>query len=68
MMMMGVVPMPLYAVAMAYAALDLYLLDSETSRTAHSAHLGGLAFGIVYYLVLLRKKGGVWQLISRRTR
>ncbi|CAK1365927.1 hypothetical protein CB0940_09618 [Cercospora beticola] len=68
MMMMGVVPMPLYAVALAYAALDLYMLDSGTSRTAHSAHLGGLAFGIVYYLVLLRKKGGVWQLISSRRR
>ncbi|KAM3417770.1 hypothetical protein BST61_g5999 [Cercospora zeina] len=66
MLIMGVVPAPLWAATLLFAAVDLFLLDSESSRVGHSAHLGGYAFGIVYYLALLRKKGGVWQLVSRK--
>jgi membrane associated rhomboid family serine protease len=37
-----------------YAAYDGYYLNSENSRIGHAGHLGGLAFGIGYYLLRLR--------------
>lgn len=50
----GVVPLPLWATVAGYAAYDGYYLNNNNSRVAHSGHLGGLAFGIAYYLLKLR--------------
>ncbi|KAF2211934.1 hypothetical protein CERZMDRAFT_10602, partial [Cercospora zeae-maydis SCOH1-5] len=54
MLIMGIVPAPLWVLSLLYAGVDLYMLDSKSSRVGHSAHLGGFAFGILYYLGLLR--------------
>jgi membrane associated rhomboid family serine protease len=50
----GIIPLPLWATVAGYAAYDGYYLNSTNSRVAHSGHLGGLAFGIAYYLLKLR--------------
>jgi len=50
----GIVPIPLWGLVVAYAAYDGYYLSSTDTRVAHAGHLGGLAFGIVYYLARLR--------------
>lgn len=59
-------PIPLVVVTMGYVAYDTYSLDSKTSTTGHAAHLGGFAFGVVYYLLSLRRFGGVWRFLTRR--
>lgn len=51
--LMGVVPAPLWALALGYMAYDGYYMNKE-SKTAHAGHLGGAAFGIVYALLRLR--------------
>ncbi|KAI6923324.1 hypothetical protein KC355_g16982 [Hortaea werneckii] len=53
------VPVPLWVLAVVYAAVDTYFLDDARSRVAHSAHLGGTVFGAVFYLGFLRRFGGV---------
>jgi membrane associated rhomboid family serine protease len=50
----GIVPMPLWGLVTGYALYDGYYLDSKESRIGHAGHLGGLAFGIVYYFARLR--------------
>jgi membrane associated rhomboid family serine protease len=50
----GIVPVPLWALVTFYAAYDGYYLNSADSRIGHAGHLGGLAFGIVYYVARLR--------------
>ena len=61
----GVLSMPLWVMTGSFLALDYYMMESEAlSRVGHSAHLGGAAFGFLYYTVFLRKYGGVFQ--SRR--
>jgi membrane associated rhomboid family serine protease len=50
----GIIPLPLWATVAGYAAYDGYYLNNSSSRVAHSGHLGGLAFGIAYYLLKLR--------------
>ncbi|KAJ4365716.1 hypothetical protein N0V83_008336 [Neocucurbitaria cava] len=50
----GIVPVPLWALVAGYAAYDGYYLNSADTRVAHSGHLGGLAFGIMYYVLKLR--------------
>ncbi|KAH8727218.1 hypothetical protein GQ44DRAFT_704679 [Phaeosphaeriaceae sp. PMI808] len=50
----GIVPMPLWALVAGYAFYDGYYLNDPNSRVAHSGHLGGLAFGITYYMLRLR--------------
>lgn len=67
-MVVLVFPAPLFLVTAGYVAADTYYLDSKTSRIGHAAHLGGLAFGAVYYFVSLRRFGGVWQWVRRALR
>lgn len=50
----GVVPVPLWLLTVGYAAYDGFYLNSETTRTAHAGHLGGLGFGLAYYFLKLR--------------
>lgn len=59
MLVMGVVPTPMWALMALYVLWDTYLLDSRTSKVGHAAHLGGAAFGGFYYLLLLRRGGGL---------
>ncbi|GAB7337635.1 hypothetical protein MBLNU457_g2930t1 [Dothideomycetes sp. NU457] len=61
------VPIPLWAITAGYFAVDAYYLSSQTSRTAHAGHLGGLAFGAASYFVLLKGIApfGVWYAVSR---
>lgn len=42
----------------AFVAYDIGYLGSQTSRTGHAAHLGGAAFGAVFYALVLRRLGG----------
>ncbi|KZM22593.1 serine-type endopeptidase [Ascochyta rabiei] len=51
----GIVPVPLGLVVLGYAFYDGYYLHSENSRVAHAGHLGGLAFGLAYYFLKLRR-------------
>jgi membrane associated rhomboid family serine protease len=51
----GFIPVPLWAIVLGYATYDGYYLNDSSSRIAHSGHLGGLAFGIAYYLLKLRR-------------
>ncbi|OCK82432.1 rhomboid-domain-containing protein [Lepidopterella palustris CBS 459.81] len=55
----GVAPVPLWAIIGVYFAIDSYYLNQKGSRVSHSGHLGGLAFGFLYYLVRLRRYGGI---------
>ncbi|KAG9192165.1 hypothetical protein G6011_10899 [Alternaria panax] len=50
----GIVPMPLWALVTGYAIYDGYYVNSTNSRIGHAGHLGGLAFGLVYYFARLR--------------
>jgi membrane associated rhomboid family serine protease len=50
----GIVPMPLWALVTGYAFYDGYFVNNPNSRIGHAGHLGGLAFGLVYYLARLR--------------
>lgn len=65
MRIMGVIPAPLWAVTLGFAAVDTYFLHTD-SKVGHSAHLGGSIFGLVYYAVFLRWYGGIWQMIRMR--
>lgn len=57
---------PLWLVTIGYALFDGFSLDSPTSKTAHSGHLGGLAFGVAYYVAYLRKSpSGLWHVARR---
>ncbi len=58
MLLFGVVPVPLWALIGAYFALDSFYLD-RGGRVAHAGHLGGLAFGVAFYLLRLRRFGGL---------
>lgn len=61
------VPIPLVGITVLYAAVDAYLLDSE-SPLGHSAHLGGVVSGVLHYALYLRKLGGVALLFKRGMR
>jgi len=67
MLVMGVVPMPLWALTLLYAGVDIWYLDSG-SRIGHAAHLGGSAFGLLYYFAGMRGFGGVWYMLGRGLR
>ncbi len=57
---MGVLPMPLWAITGGYFLLDTYFMQAGTQTgIGHSAHVGGGAFGALYYAVFLRKYGGL---------
>lgn len=59
MLLYGFVPVPLWGLMLGYFALDNYMIDSQHSRTASSAHIGGLVFGALYYALRLRRFGGI---------
>ncbi|KAF1946645.1 hypothetical protein EJ02DRAFT_450373 [Clathrospora elynae] len=50
----GIIPMPLWALVTGYAVYDGYYINNADSRIAHAGHLGGLAFGLLYYFARLR--------------
>lgn len=50
----GIIPMPLWALVAGYAVYDGYYLNSADTRISHAGHLGGLAFGLAYYVARLR--------------
>ncbi|KAF1843832.1 uncharacterized protein K460DRAFT_152178 [Cucurbitaria berberidis CBS 394.84] len=50
----GIVPVPLWGLVAGYAAYDGYYLNSADTRVGHAGHLGGLAFGLLYYFARLR--------------
>jgi membrane associated rhomboid family serine protease len=50
----GIIPMPLWALIAGYAFYDGYYLNDKNSRVGHAGHLGGLAFGVLYYFARVR--------------
>ncbi|KAF2466698.1 rhomboid-domain-containing protein [Lindgomyces ingoldianus] len=50
----GIVPVPLWLLMTGYLVYDGFYLSQEGARVAHAGHLGGLAFGAVYFLLRLR--------------
>jgi membrane associated rhomboid family serine protease len=54
--LMGILPMPLWLFGVGTALYDTYFLGGNTG-IGHSAHLGGAAFGVVYYFLRLRRYG-----------
>jgi membrane associated rhomboid family serine protease len=50
----GIIPMPLWGMVLGYGFYDGYYVNDSTSQVGHAGHLGGLAFGIMYYLLGLR--------------
>ncbi|KAF2252596.1 rhomboid-domain-containing protein [Trematosphaeria pertusa] len=57
MMIYGIVPVPLWALMAGYAVYDGYYLNDERSRVGHAGHIGGLAFGVLYYFARMRGLG-----------
>lgn len=60
------VDIPLWVLMIGYIAYDSYRLNSNESTIGHSAHLGGSAFGILFYSLFLRKYGGLSTLLRWR--
>ncbi|KAF2869186.1 hypothetical protein BDV95DRAFT_578561 [Massariosphaeria phaeospora] len=54
MMIYGILPVPMWALISGYFVYDGIYLNSAETRVAHSGHMGGLAFGLVYYFARLR--------------
>lgn len=56
----GIIPLPAIWGALAFVAIDIWGLVSQahggSSFIGHGAHLGGAFTGILYYLVVLRKR------------
>jgi membrane associated rhomboid family serine protease len=61
------VRIPLCIFTTGYIALDMYYLN-ESDNVGRSAHLGGFAFGVVYYLAFLRGRMGGGFSIARALR
>ncbi|OAL37985.1 hypothetical protein AYO20_02818 [Fonsecaea nubica] len=55
----GVVPIPLWLLMVLYTVYDSARLDDQASTTGHAAHLGGAAFGVLYYVAALRGRAGL---------
>ncbi|ETN47088.1 uncharacterized protein HMPREF1541_01278 [Cyphellophora europaea CBS 101466] len=56
----GVLKLPLWAMTGGFFLLDTYLAESGAQTgIGHAAHVGGGAFGAVYYALFLRRFGGV---------
>ena len=55
----GILPMPIGLLTVGYLFYDGYYLDSPTSTVAHGGHLGGMAFGLAFYVLRLRRLGSV---------
>jgi len=58
MLLFGIVPCPLWVLVAGYAFYDSFMLG-RPSMVGHAAHLGGLGFGVAYYLLRLRRYGGI---------
>lgn len=50
----GIIPMPAFAVGILIVALDLMGTQNASSNIAHSVHLAGAAFAVLYYLTRFR--------------
>ncbi|KAK3620084.1 hypothetical protein LTR56_023622 [Elasticomyces elasticus] len=50
---------PLWLSMLGFVAIDTYFVGKDLTGIGHSAHLGGVAFGFAYYLLSLRRFGGV---------
>ena len=61
------IPVPLWVLTLLYVGLDTYYLNGS-DRVGHDAHLGGSIFGALYYLVFLRRAGGVAGMVRRGSR
>lgn len=59
MLLYGFIPIPIWGIMLGYFVLDNYMLNNPNSRTASSSHLGGFAFGVLYYVLKLRRFGGI---------
>jgi len=52
----GIIPVPLWVLIGGYFAYDAYYLQSgQNTGVAHAGHLGGLAFGVLYYFLSIRR-------------
>jgi len=67
-MIWGVVECPAWLFGLLLVGYDSYYLHDQTSFVGHSAHLGGAAFGVAYYLLQLRKRnmGGILTILKSR--
>ncbi|KAF2459660.1 hypothetical protein BDY21DRAFT_270007, partial [Lineolata rhizophorae] len=50
----GIVPVPMVLLTAGYFLIDSAGMKDPTSTTGHAAHLGGLAFGLMYYFFRIR--------------
>ena len=50
----GIIPMPAFAVGILIVVLDLLGTQNASSNIAHSVHLAGAAFAVLYYLTRFR--------------
>jgi membrane associated rhomboid family serine protease len=50
----GIIPVPLWALVAGYFAYDGIFYNDPNSTIGHSGHIGGLIFGVVYYVTALR--------------
>ena len=60
----GIIPMPLWVGGVLCLGIDTYSLD-KSSTVGHAAHLGGAAFGALYYLLRLWRFGGVFGKVGK---
>jgi membrane associated rhomboid family serine protease len=58
MLIYGIVPVPLWALVGGYFAYDAYYLQQNNTGVAHAGHVGGFAFGVLYYFLSIRR--GIW--------
>lgn len=59
MLFFGVIPVPLWAIGVGYVLYDTYAMEGKDTTVAHDAHVGGAVFGASYYILALRKFGGI---------
>lgn len=56
--LMFVLPLPLWVATAGYFVADTYMMTTSGEQTiGHSAHIGGGLFGVLYYLLFLRRFG-----------
>lgn len=62
-LLLGLIPVPAYAASILIVGIDLWGLISQTRGgtlpIGHGAHLGGALFGLIYYLISIRKSRGL---------
>jgi membrane associated rhomboid family serine protease len=50
----GIIPVPLWALSAGYLVYDSFFLNKK-SNVGHAGHLGGMAFGFLYYFASIRR-------------